>query len=380
MDSRLYAIQSRLPEEIISSLEENRGDGNSVWSLLEIYRENNYISVEEETVLYNEYIIPTANHGVHLNSVRPESNNQYGAQTDYGYQNANAQQNYGYQNANAQQNYGYQNANAQPNYGYMNNDAQQYAMQQENRQKAAVIFQQHKKGKRNFVVGVIVAIICLFYGFVFGFINMTDVEIPENLTDNLSSIASGTDYFIKDIVIFGQYAEYYETPETVVEGQEIPEGRKTITDDFYVAMITDDYGTDYLTSVSFKHGSDIAKKLSDFDFDNGAYEMSAYFDTKTFSAFVSDATSENVSIYFDGVIDELNSYADYPLEVIDWNFEYLHPEDYDYEASAESGKMAAIVSMIVFGGIAVGMVILAVSGKKKQKKAAVELARMGYNI
>lgn len=380
MDSRLYSIQSRLPEEIVSSLEENRGDGNAVWSLLEIYRENNYISAEEETVLYNEYIIPTANHGVHLNDVRPRNANPYGAQPGYPQYDGNVQQNYGYQNANAQQSYGYQNSNVQPNYSYMNNDAQQYAMQQENRQKAAFVFQKYKKGKRNFVIGVVVAIACLFYGLVFGLAGTTEVEVPENLTDNLSSITSGTDYFIKDVVIFGQYAEYYETPETVVDGQEIPESRKTVTDDFYVAIITDNYGTEYITSLSFKHSSDIAKTLSNFDFENDVYEMSAYFDTKTLSSFVSDTSNESVSVFFDEVVDEMNSYLEYPLEVIDWDFEYLHPEDYDYEESAESGKVAAVVSIVLFGGIAVGMVFLAVSGKKKQKKAAAELAQMGYKV
>ena len=365
MDARLYSIQSKLPQDVISSLEENRGNGNAIWSLLEIYRENNYISAEEETVLYNEYIIVTANHGVHLNNVQPE--NQY------------AQQGYA-QYAGAQQNYGYQNPQAQQNYAYQNMDPQQYAMQQESRQKAEVAYQQLKKGKRHFIVGLVVAALSLMYILIFSSVGFSEVEMPENFADNIHSIASGTEYFIKDAVILGGYAEYFEAPENLTGDQEIPDGQKNVTDVFYIAIVTDNNDKEYIVSLSFDADSDIARTLENYDFENDVYEFSAYFEAKTFSSFVSEITEESVSDFYDEFVEEVNYYFDYTLEAVDWDFEYVHSEDYDYEENAETGRAAFISVTIVFGLLLVGMVVLAIKGKKNQKKAAAELAQLGYTI
>ncbi len=362
MEFRLYDILCKLPEEVRDSLEENRGDESAVKFLLKMCIENNIISADEARFVYRTYA---------SSSPVPEQR-QHTAPT--GYANQTSQQQYPNYTPYAQQSYPNQMPYAQPAYNNPNSFYEQQRQTNAHAIEAQLI--NKKKGRKRRIICTVVAVINLLCSLL-GLIVVAFTEPPKKANDNLMSINAEIDYFVEEAIIIADYAEHFEYPADVKNPDNISDELKTVKETFYIVLLQDNYSNNYLASFSVKPESDIEESIKNFDFENEIYNFSAYCTARDMSKYkvVFDGSEKLDDIYKESCADII-SYIGESVDVVDMNFEYQHPEDYDYVKSEKEGGAFVIGFYLV---IAVIFFAAAASGKKKQKEAEEELVSLGYS-
>ena len=332
MDQRTFNIITRLPDYVVNSLQANRSNGQMLNSLLETYKQNGLISENEAAILYDEYMASVEN-------VQAE--------------------NYGFNSEPVVEEFF-------PQSGAENQPPQE---DPEKKAKAVELAKIIVEKKKIYPWLVIMAVTFVFVGFIFfmsGFPS-EDITEPANLADSIDFVTENQDFYLEDIEIFTNYADYEES------------GDHNERVKFYLALVPDREGSYHIVSVSFDDDSDVYNMLSTYGFDD-AYIMSGYFRTDSLTDTQSDDGTTAKKL-FDETIDEVASVTGSQRDdfnIVEMDFRYAYPDGTDYVAEKENENR----NMKIFGGIILvlgaGLIYLCVSNKKKRKQAVEELHKMGY--
>lgn len=327
MNPNFVAVKSKLPDHVISALESKRGDAQQLQELLEMYKRNGFTTAADNLILFQEFMIPAEQKA----------------------------------------------ATAQVDAQFEREYLETFAVAKRRSELEA----QYKKTSGG-VIFIIMAVFLIFVGIgMAASFSNEEVKEPKNFAEKGDGIITFDDYFIEDAYIAYQYAELFES-----DGKDKnKDGEKdvtSVTKDFYLAVVTDDDGAEYLLSLSFDHNSELAKELRNFDFEDDYYVLSGYFRPKSLSGYTGSA--KNSETLADIYNEETELYMLDGYEKAEKNFEFLYPEDADYYEEEEKEKGNNTMIGVFIGLFGVAMVFMGINNIRKKKKIKNEMAEIDKNF
>jgi len=319
-------IEEKMTERFISSLESRRGNIEKLQSILEVYRQKGYINEAENIIFLHEFMTPADS-----KTSNPQTNNP------------------------------------QENAEWLSALSKRVELTARN------------SSLKNRVENIVIASFLLILGFSLIFIsNYQKVEEPISFAHAVNSATvPDSDCLIEDMEILYQYAELYTVRNK--DDKDEDENQNSTTD-FYLAVVTDPGGTDYLVSISFDHNSEIAEELRNFDFENSNYVMSGYFTPESLYGHVTDYTVPNPmpdefafsktdlgDLYY----EEYELYELFGYEKVGQNFDFLYPEDIDYYEEEEKSEKVPVF-LLAAASLLIGAVMMFFIVRKTAKRMKVK--------